>query len=649
MQEERLKINHDEADPDLDDARAIPSSSTARPVHARFDAQDVYSLPSAYIAALIEDLPEDQRLTRDQTLFMVRFARCCDEAWEDEQKEPNQRRVHHLLLLGQGGSGKTHVVQKLVFQAVMYIWPPDENGALSLMVVASSNAQAKNISTAECRARTIHNACSMRVQQLVNAKLRPGNKQKLLTTLWEPVRVLIVEEISMVAAALYNALDVRSMHGRSRTYDVSESNYRHPGHHFGRVPIVIKLGDFLQLSPTANIGLIQDVNEKLPDGTYKHPEPPSLEVQHAIRLFASVPYVFELKGTKRFKAGDPLIEFLACMRVGRKFPGHIWKAFAKTFASDGCGELDQRHSNDRFRDGYGMGMYWETLSRWISQRAVRDAHSLAVPLVFLQAVDECNTIDRESAQRLLNVPNLHNTGHIHGVLPSHVGMRVRFTIKLNSQLVQEQRATIVDFLFKEEDRTRYATCGAGELFRPKFCPAGIWLHVDDFRDSPVWEDAMLLMPQDDGECCSCCNGVTAAYAKGLLLFEPIETTFAWRSSETHSVRRVGFPLTHASYLTSTASQGQTIRTGVTIDCARVQQQGRQGMKDEEWWLHLYVMFSRVTRIEDMLLLRPPPRELLEAGPPPSVRTALERFEHKIGSSIEAAELLAASMGIRVPS
>ena len=97
-----MKINHDEADPDLDDARAIPSSSAARPVHARFDAQDVYSLPSAYIAALIEDLPEDQRLTRDQTLFMVRFARCCDEAWEDEQKEPSQRRVHHLLLLGQG-------------------------------------------------------------------------------------------------------------------------------------------------------------------------------------------------------------------------------------------------------------------------------------------------------------------------------------------------------------------------------------------------------------------------------------------------------------------------------------------------------------------------------------------------------------------
>ena len=44
------------------------------------------------------------------------------------------------------------------------------------------------------------------------------------------------------------------------------------------------------------------------------------------------------------------------------------------------------------------------------------------PLVFLQAVDECNTIDAEAARRLLNVPNIHNTGHMHGVLPVHVGM-----------------------------------------------------------------------------------------------------------------------------------------------------------------------------------------------------------------------------------
>ena len=79
-------------------------------------------------------------------------------------------------------------------------------------------------------------------------------------------------------------------------------------------------------------------------------------------------------------------------------------------------------------------MCWETLSRWISKRAKRDARELGVPLVFLQAVDECNTIDREAAKRLLNVPNMHNTGNIHGVLPSHVGMRVKFAIKVDSRL-----------------------------------------------------------------------------------------------------------------------------------------------------------------------------------------------------------------------
>ena len=107
-------------------------------------------------------------------------------------------------------------------------------------------------------------------------------------------------------------------------------------------------------------------------------------------------------------------------------------------------------------------------------------------------------------------------------------------------------------------------------------------------------------------------------------------------------------MTHANYLTSTASQGQTIRTGVTIDCARVAPAGKQGMADEDWWLHLYVMFSRATCMEDMLLLRPPPRELLEAGPPKNVRQALERFDQRIAASTEAAAKLAAELGIPLP-
>ena len=123
-----------------------------------------------------------------------------------------------------------------------------------------------------------------------------------------------------------------------------------------------------------------------------------------------------------------------------------------------------------------------------------------------------------------------------------------------------------------------------------------------------------------------------------------------RSFQLHACggRSQGFALTHANFLTSTASQGQTIRTGVTIDCARLPPQGQRGTKDAEWWLHLYVMFSRVTCMEDMLLLRPPPRELLEAGLPAAVKAALEQFEGKIADSTTAAASLAESMGWTVP-
>ena len=108
---------------------------------------------------------------------MARFAKALDEAWAEQEKAPHERRVHHILLLGQGGSGKTHVVQKIMFGAAQYLWPETSPQEPTLMVVAMSNAQAKNISTETVKARTIHNAAGMRVQQLINPEMRAGNKQ----------------------------------------------------------------------------------------------------------------------------------------------------------------------------------------------------------------------------------------------------------------------------------------------------------------------------------------------------------------------------------------------------------------------------------------------------------------------------------------
>ena len=212
------------------------------------------------------------------------------------------------------------MVQKLVFVVVDFVWPPSAPDEASLVVVAGSNAQAKNISTATVKARTIHNATCMRVQRYANGLMNPGNKQAALTRMWDNARVLIIEEASMVGAAICNMLSYRAAWGRSRTHDVPPSTYWNleDGHYaraFGRVPIVVFLGDFLQLPPTAMISLIEDVNAKDADGAYKYHELPSVEVQHACKLFQRIPHVFELRGTKRFVAGDPLGEFLTRMRA----------------------------------------------------------------------------------------------------------------------------------------------------------------------------------------------------------------------------------------------------------------------------------------------------------------------------------------------
>ena len=66
------------------------------------------------------------------------------------------------------------------------------------------------------------------------------------------VGLIDFDEVSMVVAVVYNMLDIRPMHGRSLGHDVTEMTYKKPHHDFGRIPIVIHVGDTLQPKPTAN-------------------------------------------------------------------------------------------------------------------------------------------------------------------------------------------------------------------------------------------------------------------------------------------------------------------------------------------------------------------------------------------------------------
>ena len=105
----------------------------------------------------------------------------------------------------------------------------------------------------------------------------------------------------MISPALYNMLLYRSYHGRQERWEVPEQEYDKLSGAFGRMPIVIHLGDFLQLKPTggamsliANLRALEALGELV--------DVPA-EFQAVMKLFCRTPLCFELQASR---VADPL-------------------------------------------------------------------------------------------------------------------------------------------------------------------------------------------------------------------------------------------------------------------------------------------------------------------------------------------------------
>ena len=81
-----------------------------------------------------------------------------------------------------------------------------------------------------------------------------------------------------------------------------------------------------------------------------------------------------------------------------------------------------------------------------------------------------------------------------------------------------------------------------------------------------------------------------------------------------------------------------------MDCGR-REGGAHPMGDDDWWLHLYVMVSRATRLDDLILLRAPDVTFLKRGPPQNFRDRLAQFDRRVRSCRVQAEQLAVSLGL----
>ena len=554
----------DDAPAHDDAAGAAAGSGPAEAAQARWVESPEMPRPSDFVKALVRKFEEGVRnpitgqqerrpLKPDQALFAAAFAKACNEVWDEEQKilggemaRQGKRKTFQFLLLGQGGSGKTAIVQEIVLPAMDALFPPEIGETKkSTLIVCAKWSQAANISTDAHKAVSCHRAGVIGAQSFRSKDMLAGGKLKALRETWEPLRCLILEEVSMIPPNMYHMLTFRAHLGRQDKWGAEERECDMVGGAFGRIPIVIHLGDFLQLKPTGGrVSLISSFEDLAAAGINLAPE-----YQAAMKLFCNTPKCFELQASNRFK--DPRLREL--MDFIRKPGKQVPPAIRATWNAVQLKEGDPRLREDRFQNGHMIGSYWDTVSRWMHMRARRDAKSLGQPLFIVQAADRsAPKMDRKLAAKMMNCANPKNTGGMHGLLLVHVGMRIRLleALDLQSGLVKDTEGQIVRVVVDPRDRGAADAAerdGRGHVYL-KHLPLGFWVRMEKYAGAPFKED---LGRRDDS--------LTGELTGPLVFIEPrTSEPFTFRGS---TVVRTGFPFSHGRVITTVACQGRTMREG----------------------------------------------------------------------------------------
>ena len=220
------------------------------------------------------------------------------------------------------------------------------------------------------------------------------------------------------------------------------------------------------------------------------------------------------------------------------------------------------------------------------------------------------------------------------MLPLHIGMHVRFLqhLDLAKGLVKDAEGTVVHVEINPEDADEVES--ARRERRPAYLrhvPLGVWLRMAKYRGAAFADRLQRSVPDLSHE-----------DASSLVFVEPLTSdAFNWRG---HTVVRTGFPPSHGRAITSTACQGRTMRAGVIVDAGR-RETGAHKTEENDYWLHLYVMLSRATRLDDLLLVRAPPVEFLKNGPPKDLVRQLHVFATRTDACRETAARLATELGM----
>ena len=500
-------------------------------------------------------------------------------AWHEEGKLPpppsgvvDFSKGFRIALIGPGGTGKTTVL--LMIEAIVeYFMGPNTVNKCALSNTASRLLGGD----------TLHALCKLPRADLQS--LRGKLTTPALRTLkrrWRNTAALFVDEISMVAPSQLHQADIRVRQATEQ-----------PHYFFGKLAVSFS-GDFLQLPPvemrslakplTTSGQLVEGVEAPVgeDDG-----EQVTAETRQGIMAWHGVHNVVSL--TLPLRSQDALSRLLAEMRSGcisdemwalyqsRKLVVNDARLKQPPFSTSPRNFIVHRHS------------LRSMLSFWIAKETSITTKKC---LYMVTASDQARVGDelaftKELRSSLLEQCNPRKTSNLPGCLPLHVGMRLLLFTKdcVRLGLMNGCECILEDILFAEEEELPSEHL-CGEYFQLRWMPLSLLL-----RDpSAAWmlpsNHLPKLLPHID--------------PRGLFQLKPSSGYIRVKVDKDHfiSVRRTQFRVLPADTRVVYGAQGETMKAGV------VDMQKPPIMNDDIFWLACYVMMSRVTSIDGLLVLRP---------------------------------------------
>ena len=481
-----------------------------------------------------------------------------------------------------------------------------------------SNAGARLI-----QGRTVHAtlglspASSLQVQ---NLQLHGKTKTKV-ERIAGPAAATVIDECSQLSATLFHADALLHTYARAVRHDLQIEQYTDADQLFGKMPVLILSGDFLQLLPVPESGsFLAPVDQA------------SWEHRQGRTIFQKIKYVFEFKTSNRFK--DPLLkEILEVMRTktGCKLSAQAWKALQETHVK----------SPDSLAE---TGSWFETSYDWITvamaqhYRTRLEAAERKQALFLIVAVDapDCEC-PKEIHRAIQKVPSMSTTKKLMNLLPIFTGSRVRLTKTVMApELVAEREGCVVGIELHPTDQRRFSQTKVFQqgAFLPTFLPRAIYVKFDDF-------DLDLIAPipcqthhiiGPDKACCNC------QWFSGIVAVTPV--TAAWKFNQKLAkglphvklnIERMQFPLAPALPKTIHTLQGTTCDPGLICHLALP-----KTLSPESKWLAYFVMLSRVRSWQSLRCIGEIDKSILEGGPPKRMQDVIDQlFEQRIMDTIKA--------------